>query len=197
MAEPEFWGIIKPKLLQTKRFNSSVIDSLEIDPIQFANKKQEILDSYDLENKKSCEYGTKVHAEFENALYNRDKTVFKKLGLGGKMPVMKGHYSLELGTGIYPEFMLSYRIGDFLLCGQIDLLIINGLNVYIRDFKTNKKIEFKSYFDKFKKSSVMMKRPLHNVQDCNGQHYTLQLSTYAWMVQQLNPNYNIESLIIH
>jgi len=32
--------------------------------------------------------------------------------------------------------------------------------------------------------------------DCNMVHYQLQLSTYAWMIQQLNPNFNIKMLMI-
>ena len=179
LLEPEIFGILKPKLLQTKRFNKSILTKLDIDLDLFNLKKQEILDGYTLENKKSCEYGTKVHAQIENALYGRDPNTLKKFGVGGKMPVYKGKYILELGSGVYPEFMVSYREDDFLLCGQVDLIIAEGDDIIIIDHKSNKKIEFKSFFDKYKKSQTMMKYPLNTIQDCNGQHYTLQLSTYA------------------
>ena len=197
LLEPEIFGILKPKLLQTKRFNKSILTKLDIDLDLFNTKKQEILDSYDKKRIASCEYGTKVHAAIENALYGRDPNTLKKFGVGGKMPVYKGKYRLELGSGVYPEFMLSYRDDDFLLCGQIDLLIANDNKLTIGDHKTNEKIEFKSFFDKYKKSQTMMKYPLNTIQDCNGQHYTLQLSTYAWMLQQLNPKFEIERLFIH
>lgn len=197
LCEPEIFGVIKPKLLQTKRFNKALISTLDIDETLFNNKKQEILDSYALENKKSCEYGTKVHAEIENALYKRDASTLKKFGFGGKMPVFKGRNTFSLETGIYPEYMISYRDEDFLLCGQIDLLAIDGDNIIILDHKSSKKIEFKSFYDRYKKSQTMMKYPLNTIQDCNGQHYTLQLSTYAWMIQQLNPKYNVLRLTIH
>lgn len=197
LVEPEIFGILKPKLLQTKRFNKSILTKLDVDLDLFNSKKQEILDSYDKKRIASCEYGTKVHAQIENALYGRDPNTLKKFGVGGKMPVYKGKYRLELGSGVYPEFMLSYRDDDFLLCGQIDLLIANDNKLTIGDHKTNEKIEFKSFYDKYKKSQTMMKYPLNTIQDCNGQHYTLQLSTYAWMLQQLNPNFEIERLFIH
>ena len=197
LVESEIFGILKPKLLQTKRFNKSILTKLDIDLDLFNAKKQEILDSYTLENKKSCEYGTKVHAQIENALYGRDPNTLKKFGVGGKIPVYKGKYILELGSGVYPEFMISYREDDFLLCGQVDLIIAEGDDIVIIDHKSNKKIEFKSFYDKYKKSQTMMKYPLNTIQDCNGQHYTLQLSTYAWMIQQLNPRYNIKRLTIH
>ena len=197
ILEPEVFGILKPKLLQTKRFNKTILSKLDVDLDLFNTKKQEILDSYDKKRIASCEYGTKVHAAIENALYGRDPNTLKKFGVGGKMPVYKGKYRLELGSGVYPEFMLSYRDDDFLLCGQIDLLIANDNKLTIGDHKTNEKIEFKSFFDKYKKSQTMMKYPLNTIQDCNGQHYTLQLSTYAWMLQQLNPKFEIERLFIH
>lgn len=61
---------------------------------------------------------------------------------------------------------------------------------------TNKKIETKSFFDNKTKKSIMMKYPLNNIQDCNYWHYAMQLSTYAWMMQQLNPEYEIEDLVL-
>ena len=41
-----------------------------------------------------------------------------------------------------------------------------------------------------------MKYPLNNLEDCNFIHYTLQLSTYAWMIQKLNPEFIIKDLIL-
>ena len=43
-----------------------------------------------------------------------------------------------------------------------------------------------------------MKHPLNNLQDCNFNVYQLQLSLYAYMLQQINPDYNIKHLkIVH
>ena len=42
----------------------------------------------------------------------------------------------------------------------------------------------------------MMKYPLNNIMDCNYYHYTLQLSLYAWMINRINPEFNIRGLII-
>ena len=41
-----------------------------------------------------------------------------------------------------------------------------------------------------------MKYPLNNIQDTNYWHYALQLSTYAWMLQKLNPEFEIEDLVM-
>lgn len=35
-----------------------------------------------------------------------------------------------------------------------------------------------------------------NFEDCSGIHYQLQLSLYAWMIQQLDPNLIIDNLLI-
>ena len=54
----------------------------------------------------------------------------------------------------------------------------------------------KSFFNSKTKSSVKMKFPLNNLDDVNYWHYALQLSTYAWMIQQLDPAYEIEDLVL-
>ena len=41
-----------------------------------------------------------------------------------------------------------------------------------------------------------MKYPLNTLDDVNFYHYTLQLSTYAWMLQKINPNFIIKDLIL-
>lgn len=69
-------------------------------------------------------------------------------------------------------------------------------NKMIVTHNTNKRIETKSFFDNKTKKSIMMKYPLNNIQDCNYWHYAMQLSTYAWMMQQLNSEYEIEDLVL-
>jgi hypothetical protein len=42
-----------------------------------------------------------------------------------------------------------------------------------------------------------MKYPLNTLDDCNYNHYQLQLSTYAWMLQKINPDFIIKDLILN
>jgi len=49
--------------------------------------------------------------------------------------------------------------------------------VYIDDYKTNKKIKKSNYFQK-------MLPPLSHLDDCHYNHYRMQISTYAWMLEQ-------------
>jgi len=61
---------------------------------------------------------------------------------------------------------------------------------------TNKEIKQHSGFDSKTRSTAKMKYPLNKLEDCNFYHYTLQLSTYAWMLQQLHPEFVIDDLIL-
>jgi ATP-dependent exoDNAse (exonuclease V) beta subunit len=104
-----------------------------------------------------------------------------------------------MDKGIYPEFLISLKSRDNLLkvAGQIDLLIKDGDEITIIDYKTNKEIKKKSYYDSNTKTNLMMKYPLNNLMDCNYYHYTLQLSLYAYLLQQINPNFIIKSLQLY
>ena len=64
------------------------------------------------------------------------------------------------------------------------------------DWKTNKKIDLKSGYNSSTKSNAKMQYPLNNLDDCNYIHYSLQLSTYAWMLQKINPNFVIKDLVL-
>ena len=62
---------------------------------------------------------------------------------------------------------------------------------------TNKKIDQKGGFNTQTKQTAKMKYPLNNLDDCNLMHYTMQLSTYAWMLQKINPDFVIKDLILN
>ena len=62
---------------------------------------------------------------------------------------------------------------------------------------TNKEIKTKGTYNTATRSTYNMKYPLNNLPDVNFYHYTLQLSTYAWMLQKINPNFVIKDLILN
>ena len=99
---------------------------------------------------------------------------------------------VENGSGAFFE-----DDGILKLAGQIDLIVKSGNDIYIIDHKTNGKIDLKSGFNTKTKTTAKMKYPLNNLDDCNFQHYTMQLSTYAWMLQKINPNFVIKDLILN
>ena len=101
--------------------------------------------------------------------------------------------------GIYPEYLIYYdnpKLGLH-IAGQIDLLIKSGNDIYIADHKTNKKIDLKGFYNSSTRSTEKLKYPLGTLDNCNFNVYQLQLSTYAWMLQKINPNFVIKDLILN
>lgn len=193
------WVIEKKSLLNTKKFDKVLLDMYEISENDFNREQQAILDEWDNENRKSCERGTKIHADFENSFYAKKKDIsLSKFEIGGKFECKQNYFELDIENGIYPEYLIS-RVSDdgkLRIAGQIDLLVKKGNKIIIADFKTNKKIETKSFFNQKTKTSVKMKFPLNNLDDVNYWHYCMQLSTYAWMIQKINPEFEIEDLVM-
>ena len=194
------WNVEKKSLLNSKKFNRELLDTYNISENDFNKVQQEILDSWEEENRKSCERGTKIHEEIEHSFYNNPHNIsLQKFGLGGKFECKKDYSELDLEYGVYPEYLIYRESDDGILriAGQVDLIVKSGNEITIIDHKTNKKIDQKSGFDSISKSTFKMKYPLNNLMDCNFYHYTLQLSTYAWMLQKINPNFVIKDLILN
>lgn len=208
MLTKEQFKMEKANLLQTQKINLQYfIDGYGISPIEFDATQQDILDEWQRNKLEACERGTRKHSDMENLFTNKKTTDLKQFGLGGKFEVNtnqsleeRNKELLDIERGVFPEYLI-YRISPdkkFRLAGQIDLLIKDGNDIYLIDYKTNKSIDEKSFFDSKTKKNKMMQYPLNNLMDCNKMHYTLQLSTYAWMLQQLNPEFRIKELkIIH
>ena len=193
------WKIEKKSLLNTHKFDKEILSVYDISELEFNKTQQQILDDWDYENKISCERGTKIHAQLEKSMYKAgDAVSLKKFGVGGKFVCDEGRTELDLENGVYPEYLISRVSPDGVLriAGQIDLLVKKGNKIWIIDWKTNKKIDQHSFFDSKSKKTLKMKYPLSNIEDCNFWHYTLQLSTYAWMIEKLNPEFEIQDLII-
>jgi ATP-dependent exoDNAse (exonuclease V) beta subunit len=195
----EDWAIEKKSLLNTKKFDKVLLELHNITEDEFNKEQQAILDAWDMESRNSCERGTRIHADLENSFYKKKKDIdLSKYQIGGKFECIKDYNNLDLENGVYPEYLIS-RVsedGKLRIAGQIDLLVKRGNKIIIGDWKTNKKIETKSFFNSKTKTSVKMKYPLNNLDDVNYWHYTLQLSTYAWMIQKKNPEFEIEDLVL-
>jgi len=96
------------------------------------------------------------------------------------------------GWKIYAE-ICTYNY-DKLVAGLIDILFIKDTKFVILDWKTNKnKLRFESgYYDKddygnttnFITTDEVLKSPLSHLPQSNGNKYTLQLSTYAYLTEQ-------------
>lgn len=106
------------------------------------------------------------------------------------------HY-VDKGYTIYSEIGVFDPI--LLISGTIDILCIKSDNFVILDWKTNRDgLKFESgYFQKDKttvpnqltnlwvRTNNKMLPPLNHLDECNGSHYTMQLSIYARLVERI------------
>lgn len=156
----------------------------------------------------SCEKGTKFHEQKEREAYEQGymKTnpkdinnsvmkiidskpvdalsttqtpVFQSKGDADTTLKMSCKALYELPDGYYPELIIWND--DYTLCGTADKVWINTIDgirfIDIDDWKTNKEIKMPTRY--------MMKAPLDHLSDVNYVHYTLQISIYAWMLEQV------------
>ena len=117
-------------------------------------------------------------------------SVFKPIYEAGK----KIAPDQALVEGIYPEHMVYLKSEG--ICGQSDRVeVINGV-VDIIDYKTNKEIKLESYKN-WEGVSQKMLGPCAHLDDCNFNHYALQLSTYMYIILKHNPNLKPGKLMLH
>lgn len=137
--------IEKKNLLETRKIDLKyLMDMYEFSENDFNKAQQDILDDWQKKNIESCERGTKIHAELEHSFTKKKETDLKKFGLGGKFLVNTNKTLennnlelLDIEKGVFPEYLI-YRTssdGKFKLAGQIDLLIKDGNDIYIYDYK--------------------------------------------------------------
>lgn len=120
-----------------------------------------------------------------------DQQWFVDTGIANRYPIIYEHICILMKAG----FLFYAEIGVFdvesLSSGLIDLLAIRIPDFIIIDWKTNKDpIRYDSgYFEKdlnnnttdvFIPTNKFMKPPIHHLADSVGNHYALQLSSYAW-----------------
>jgi len=99
----------------------------------------------------------------------------------------------KLSNGVYPEHLVYLKSTG--LCGQADLVEVVNNKLYITDYKTNKEIKKKGYTNWEGITSKMFK-PINHLDDCNLNHYSLQLSLYAYIIKKHNPTLEIGNLTL-
>lgn len=79
----------------------------------------------------------------------------------------------NLEDGYYAELIVDFEWG----LGQLDKLYVESRVIFVDDWKTNKKIETQNQFQR-------MRSPVQHLEDCNFNHYRIQLSFYIWILLQ-------------
>lgn len=132
------WKIERKSLLNTHKIPKELLNTYNITELEFNKAQQGILDEWDKTNRESCERGTKIHSDLEQSMYKMGANVsLKKFGVGGKFICDKGRTALDLENGVYPEYLISRTSPDNMLriAGQIDLLVKQGNEIIIMDWK--------------------------------------------------------------
>jgi len=157
-----------------------------------------IKDAWKQEANRATTLGTWYHNQREADLCSLDKIERWGSTVGIIKPIeIEGiRYSPDqkLEEGVYPEHMVYLKSAG--ICGQSDLVeVING-EVHITDYKTNKEIKVEG-FTNWEGITQKMLPPVSHLDDCNLNHYTLQLSLYMYMILKHNPKLKPGTLTIH
>jgi len=151
--------------------------------------EEKILEIWKTENLRATGMGTFYHNEREADLISCDTLNIE----GYDLPVippkiidgLKYAPEQKLNPGIYPEHFVYLTSAG--ACGQADYLdVVNG-KINIMDYKTNKEIKFNGYTN-WKGETTCLSEPLTHIEDCNYEHYCLQLSMYMYMALKHNPH---------
>lgn len=133
--------------------------------------EEELRSEWNKKAKDACDYGTGLHAEIEYYIKNKEirDTIYKKYVKQFK----KFHFQGELHS---EQIIYSKKLE---IAGTVDFIeIINDNEIGIIDFKSNKKL------DKFSIYRKRMLPPLKHLHDCNFNLYQLQLSLYAYILDE-------------
>jgi len=132
--------------------------------------KEEVLQEWKEKTQVACDKGVEIHTIFEEYLTTGKVKKENKPYIDDLKKVFK---KSEYKT-INSEMILSNDIYE--VAGTSDIIGDVGENYFdVLDFKTNKNFLFYSKYGKY------LKFPLNNLQECQYNDYSLQLSLYAFL----------------
>ena len=159
---------------------------------------KEIIAAWDGETDRAIKLGNFYHNQRESDMLDLN-TIGRE---GVEVPIIKPIVDdkgtkiapeQKVSDGVYPEHLVYLK--SLGVCGQADLVeIVNG-KINITDYKTNKEIKDKG-FTNWEGITNKMFRPVNHLDDCNLNHYNLQLSIYAYIIKKHNPKLKVGKLII-
>jgi hypothetical protein len=161
-------------------------------------KVEEVLEEWEKLGSEAIAKGTAYHKIKEDELLTQSHILIEDDEHIIFKPVWEDSFKVnnisKLEPGIYPELIVwsdRYKIA-----GQADYVEITKKGtINIKDYKTSKEIKMNSY-EKWDGTKEMMKFPLNDFEDCNFNHYCLQLNLYAFLIKQHNRNLSIGNLTI-
>jgi len=165
----------------------------------YGMKPKDIQIIWEKESERAMSLGTYYHNQREDDLCALASIEREGVNVPIFTPILKGNGvkhapKQKLDPGVYPEHMIYLKSAG--ICGQSDLVeVVNG-KVSIIDYKTNKEIKMQSYVD-WEGVSQKMQFPVSHLDDCNFNHYALQLSIYMYIIIKHNPKLRPGNMYIH
>lgn len=150
---------------------------------------KDVVAMWDAERDRSCEQGTATHLMLENYINTGDTT-----GMSDRAkPGVEIIDAIKLrGFDITSEKMIFSPSSK--IAGTIDFIGTKAGSVVLLDWKTNKEIKTKGF------KGAKMRAPFDELDDCNLNHYTLQLSIYECLLRNegyVAPDVKCERILIH
>lgn len=142
--------------------------------------QEEIIKKWDDIRELACYIGENFHLFAEQVSLNK---IYDKFEVSEKLMKMcidfyKNFYAK--GNTIIKTEILVYDI-DTMLSGQSDFLFYNKNSdeFFVGDYKTNKKLDTHSEWEN------KMLTPVEHLDDCELEHYALQLSLYKYIIEKV------------
>jgi hypothetical protein len=160
---------------------------------------EDIQKAWTKESERAMSLGTWYHNERESDLLSLNTLEQEGVTLNVINPIIdengvKIAPIQKLENGIYPEHFVYLKSAG--LCGQSDRVDIINNVVNIIDYKTNKEIKTEG-FKNWEGITRKMLMPIAHLDDCNFNHYALQLSFYMYIIIKHNPKLKPGNLNIH
>lgn len=150
---------------------------------------KEIIEIWNNESERAIELGNWYHNQRESDLL--DFNTIEREGI--EVPIVRPIKDFngvkiapnqKLEPGVYPEHFAYLK--SSCICGQADFVEVVHGKVNITDYKTNKEIKEKG-FTNWEGITSKMYKPLSHLDDCNFNHYNIQLSLYMYIILKHNP----------
>ncbi len=159
---------------------------------------KEIQAHWTSETDRAITAGSWYHDQRESDLMSIDTLQRQGINIPIIKPIWEGTVKRapvqRLTEGIYPEHFVYLKSAG--VCGQSDRVEVIKDTVDIIDYKTNKEIKLTSFVN-WEGKSVKMSGPCSHLDDCNFNHYALQLSIYMYIILKHNPRHKPGKLMLH
>lgn len=164
----------------------------------YGKTPDEIIAIWNSETNRAITLGSWYHGEREMELLMCDTIERSGLALPIIKPIEENSIKIApdqcLSSGIYPEHFMFLKSAG--VCGQADRVEVLYDVIDLYDYKTNKEIKTVG-FTSWDNITQKMLGPCSHLDDCNLNHYALQLSVYMYIMLKHNHNLKPGKLQIH